>query len=160
MRPQRQIVGWKELVDLPDLGLLALPAKIDTGAKTSALHVDAVEPFQKADGTIWVRFQVSDAPRMVRGQRLPLTAQLVDTRLVKSSNGESELRQVIRTTLVIGTHRHTTEITLTNRKDMNYPMLVGRTALRAGFLVSPGRSFLLSRDAKKGKTTSRKKKEP
>jgi hypothetical protein len=159
MSIQRQIIGWKEFVDLPDLGLKRLQAKIDTGAKTSALHVDAVERFQKADGTVWVRFRISDAPPTSRRRPLPLTALLVDTRSVRSSNGESERRLVIRAALVIGSHRRETEITLTNRKNMNYPILIGRTALRTGFLVNPGRSFLLGKNAVESAAKLRRKKE-
>jgi hypothetical protein len=158
VRVERQIIGWKELVNLPDLGIFGLEAKIDTGAKTSALHVDALERIQKTDGTAWVRFRIGDTP--AKGHPpLTLKALLLDTRLVRSSNGESELRHVIRTALVIGSLSRQADITLTNRTNMNYPILVGRTALRSGFLVHPGRSFLLSAEAKQTAPRIRKTKE-
>ncbi len=144
MTVRKQIIGWKEVVNLPDLGISGLVAKIDTGARTSALHVDALERFAESDGTSWVRFQIG-RPKVNNGIVRTFTAPLFDSRAVKSSNGVSERRHVIHTTLVLGQRSGVIEITLTSREAMRYPMLVSRTALRRGFLVDPARSFLLGK---------------
>lgn len=144
MKKPPQHIGWKEVIGLPELGIIGLIAKIDTGAQTSALHVDAVARFTHSDGTSWVRFEIGH-PRINGGQVHIYTAPLRDTRSIKSSNGKAELRHVIRTNLMIGARSKMVEITLTSRDNMRYPMLVGRNALRTGFLINPGRSFLLGK---------------
>ena len=129
------IVGWKEFVSFPKLGLGPLVAKIDTGARTAALHADRIEVTGKR-----VRFVIDK-----RTYRAPLVGQ----KRVKSSNGISELRPVIRATLQVGSKLLKTEITLTDRADMEVPMLLGREALKGRFIVNPARSFILSRGKKK-----------
>ncbi len=101
---QPRIVGWREFIDQPDVGLIQLQVRIDTVARTSALHVGTVERFRKSDGAEWVRFSIGIGSSADADPELPLTALLVDTRAVRSSYGETELRLVICTSLAIGTH--------------------------------------------------------
>ena len=136
---QAIVLGWEEWVALPDLKLPAIKAKIDTGAKTSALHAFVIEPYGPP-GRQSVRFGVHPAPRKPEIE-LYCTADVIDRRDVMSSNGERERRYVIMTTLQIGTHKRAIEVTLTNRAEMSYRMLLGRQALRGGILVDPSASF-------------------
>lgn len=134
------ILGWEEWIALPELGLPAIKAKVDTGARTSALHASFVEPFtykrQKR-----IRFGVHPVPRR-NDISVICTARLVDRREVRSSNGEREQRYVIETPIRIGRFEWPVEVTLTNRDTMLYRMLLGRQAIGAGVLVDPSSSFL------------------
>jgi len=133
------IVGFEEWVGLPELGLPSLKAKLDTGAKTSALHAVNIEPFCEG-GMEKVRFKVHPVPRRPAIE-IACVARLVDERPVTSSNGERELRYVIATVLEIGVERWPIELTLTNREGMRYRMLIGRQGMRAGMLIEPTASF-------------------
>lgn len=132
------VVGWRELVDLPDLCLSGVPAKIDTGARTSSLHAEVIEEFER-DGERFVRFCVD-----WDGMRHEGEAIHVDIRGITSSNGETQNRYVIKTPLKIGDTVFRTEISLADRSDMKFPILVGRTALRRHFFVDSGHSWLQS----------------
>lgn len=134
----RLIVGWQEWVSLPDLGLLALKAKIDTGAKTSALHTHFIEPYGSAKRPK-VRFSVRPSPQS--NLEVIATADVVDRREVTSSNGVCELRYVIRTRLSIAGREWPIEVTLANREHMTYRMLIGRQAMRPDMLVDCAASF-------------------
>jgi hypothetical protein len=135
------VAGWREWAALPDLGLVRVRAKLDTGARTSALHAAFVEPLEVA-GRDWVRFGIHF--RGADGQRLLVaSAPLRQRRHVTDSGGHRELRCVIETLLVLGGVARRVELTLTNRDTMRFPLLVGRRALRRRFAVDPGRSFLL-----------------
>ncbi len=128
-------VGWRELVDLPDLGLIGIPAKIDTGARTSSLHAHVLEELER-DGEQFVRFAVD-----WDGDRHECEAIHVDIRGITSSNGETQRRYVIKTPLQIGKIRFRAEISLADRSDMKFPMLIGRSSLRRRFLVDSGHSW-------------------
>jgi ribosomal protein S6--L-glutamate ligase len=141
------VLGWEEWAGLPDLGLPSLKAKVDTGAKTSALHARLIEPFT-LDGAEFVRFKVQPVPRRPAIE-IDCSAPLVDQRMVMSSNGETELRYVIATGIEIGERRWAVEITLTNRAAMSYRMLIGRQALLPGMLVDPCASFHQARRSHK-----------
>lgn len=134
----RLIVGWQEWVALPDLGLPALKAKIDTGAKTSALHTHLIEPFGSQRHPK-VRFTVRPSPD--DDLEIMATADIIDQREVASSNGVRELRYVIRTHLSLGNETWPIEVTLTNREHMTYRMLIGRQAIRTDMLVDCAASF-------------------
>lgn len=138
-------VGWRELVDLPDLNLQGIPAKIDTGARTSSLHARVIEEFQR-DGESFVRFAVD-----WNGVRHQCEAIHVDVRGITSSNGDTQRRYVIKTPLKIGDTQVRAEISLADRSDMKFPMLIGRSSLRRRFLVDSGHSWLQSPSAKKNK---------
>jgi ribosomal protein S6--L-glutamate ligase len=119
--------GWEEWVSLPGLGMPALKAKIDTGARTSALHAHNIEVFGPASKPK-VRFNVHPIPGKDTVD-ITCSAPILDRREVTSSNGESELRYVIETTLDVGGQQWPIEVTLTDRSSMNARMLLGRQAL-------------------------------
>ena len=130
---------------LPDLGVEAIKAKVDTGAATSSLHAwDLDQVDEDADGTPVVRFVVHPVQRDTRTE-VVATAPLAGWRKVRSSNGQVEERPVITTTLDLGTTRVAIDVTLTRRDAMGFRMLLGRAALRRRVLVDPGRSFLTGR---------------
>jgi ribosomal protein S6--L-glutamate ligase len=133
------ILGWEEWVALPELGLLAIKAKVDTGARTSALHAFFVEPYGSVKKPK-VRFGVHPIPRR-SDVEIICTAQVVDRRSVASSNGEREHRYVIATPIRIGDSEWPIEVTLTNRETMSYRMLLGRQAIAGTVLVDPAASF-------------------
>ena len=134
------VLGWEEWVALPELGLPAIKAKVDTGARTSALHAFHAQPF--VSGRVRkVRFSVHPLPRRER-PAIECTARLIDRREIRSSNGEREARYVIETPIRIGEREWTIEVTLANRNMMTYRMLLGRQAIPAGALVDPSASFL------------------
>ncbi|NNC60319.1 MAG: ATP-dependent zinc protease [Erythrobacter sp.] len=136
-----QKVGWREMVALPDLTDVRIPAKIDTGARTSSLHALAIERFDR-EGHRWVRFLLDLGHQRVQ----PVTVEVprADKRVVTSSNGEAEERFIIKTWVELGEIRFPAEFSLTDRSDMKFPILIGRTALRRRFLVDSGRSYLQS----------------
>lgn len=133
-------IGWRELVHLPELGLRDIPAKIDTGARTSSLHATILEEFER-DGETYVRFAVDYPQQQVRQV---CEAVHIDWRGVTSSNGTTQLRRIIKTPLRIGGVRFRAEISLTDRSDMRFPMLIGRSSLRRRFVVDSGHSWLQS----------------
>ena len=133
------VLGWEEWVGLPDLGLPAVKAKVDTGAKTSALHAFFVEPYGSAARRM-VRFGVHPIPGR-NDVEVICTAEVIDHREVTSSNGEREMRYVIRTSLKLGERTWPIELTLTNRETMSYRMLIGRQAIQDDMLVDPATSF-------------------
>lgn len=137
--PAPVILGFEEWVGLPALGLPSLKAKLDTGARTSALHARLIEPYTD-DGIDWVRFKVHPVPRRPLIE-VSCSARLLDRRAVTSSNGDTEDRFVIETDIEIGSLRWSIQLSLTNRETMRYRMLIGRQALRSGVLIDPSASF-------------------
>ena len=131
-------VGWEEWLSLPELGLPALKAKVDTGAKTSALHAFDIEPFGRTRPR--VRFMVQPIPARP-DLVIACSADIVDQREVTSSNGESEMRYVIETNVKMGDEMWPIEVTLTNRTNMSYHMLLGRQALGDRLTVAPPDRF-------------------
>jgi len=141
----KPIIGWRERIDLPELGIFDLKAKIDTGARTSALHVTKVRPFQKSDGTEWLELHIPAIESDGSEQDIICEMPSFGKRSVKSSSGHLDERHVLTTTLSLGSFKGEIEITLTNRMSMRYSMLLGRTALRKHFHIDPGRSYLQSK---------------
>lgn len=138
------IIGWEEWCALPDLDLPAVKAKIDTGAKTSALHAYDIELFSQ-NAQDFVRFKIHPLQKNNKLERL-CTAPLQDYRYVMSSNGEREKRYVILTHLLIAGRNIEAELTLTSRHNLAFRMLLGREALRKGkFIVNPAKSHLLGK---------------
>jgi hypothetical protein len=138
----RPIIGWREWVALPDLGVDAIKAKIDTGARSSAIHAFDIERFSKGEQD-FVRFKMHPIQRETK-QTVTAEAALLDQRHVRNSGGHGELRLVILTHAELKDHRWPIELTLTNRDVMGFRMLLGRAAVREHFLVDPGHSYLLS----------------
>ncbi|MGF1480140.1 MAG: ATP-dependent zinc protease [Cyanophyceae cyanobacterium] len=134
------VIGWRETVALPALGIAEIKAKIDTGARSSALHAFNIEPFQH-DSQEMVRFQVHPQQRNSQ-QTVTAAAPLLEYRQVKNSGGQAQLRPVIQTIVGLGEQQWTIELTLTNRDAMGFRMLLGRQAVRRRFLVDAGSSFL------------------
>lgn len=134
-------VGWREWVALPSLNVAQLKAKIDTGAKTSALHAWYVEPFER-DDRLWVKFGLHPEQDNTV-DTVECEAPVHDQRTVTDSGGHAEERYVILTEIVIGGSRFETEVTLTNRDNMRFRMLVGRNTLNNRFVVDPVQSYLL-----------------
>jgi hypothetical protein len=141
--PNKIIIGWREWLTLPDLGIRAIKAKIDTGARTSALHTFGLDPFEEG-GILKVKFGVHPLQRR-KDVEVHCVADVVDRRRVTSSDGQSERRYVIRTTVAMGKLRWPIELSLTSRKSMRFRMLIGRGAISKLVLVDPAKSYLSGR---------------
>ena len=138
-----RVIGWREVVVLPQLGIDKIKVKIDTGARSSALHAFNIREF-KRDGKDLVRFQVHPLQRD-RITTVTSEAELLEYRKIRNSGGGDQLRPVIITEVKLGESSWKIELTLTNRDVMGFRMLLGRQAVRNKFLIDPGRSFLQSR---------------
>jgi hypothetical protein len=137
--PSLPTIGWREWLALPELGIRRIKAKVDTGARSSALHAYDMEYFTEQGGR-WVKFKVHPVQRNSRIVRA-CQAQVVDMRNVTSSGGHTTRRPVIITDVELLGQRWQVEITLIARDEMGFRMLLGRQAVRDHFLVDPGRSF-------------------
>ncbi|TCO77576.1 ATP-dependent zinc protease [Chromatocurvus halotolerans] len=136
-------VGWREWISFPALGIDAIKAKVDTGARTSALHAFKVSPFER-DGRLYVAFSIHPNQRD-QDTVLECEAPVVDRRSVRDSGGHAEMRYVIEAEIHIGPHQLTAEVTLTDRDSMRFRCLLGRTALKRNFVVDSGRSYLVGK---------------
>ncbi|MFC1494725.1 ATP-dependent zinc protease [Thermodesulfobacteriota bacterium] len=143
----RQIVGWREWVSLPDLKIQHIKAKLDTGAKTSALHAYFIEPFI-ADKKQRVRFGVYTLQNKNK-LNIICNADVIDQRKIVDSGGHSELRFIIMTSLIIGENTTPIELSLANRKNNRFRLLLGRTAIEKLIAVDPARSYTLGKPLKK-----------
>ncbi|NPD04403.1 hypothetical protein HN031_06840 [Nocardioides sp. zg-1308] len=137
--PDRVVVGWREWVGLPQADLPWVKAKIDTGARSSSIHAFDLEAFE-ADGREWVRFSIHPWQRSDE-DRTELTVPVLDRREVRSSNGQVEQRYAVAMDVVLAGRPLTTVMTLSNRDEMGFRMLIGREALERGFLVDASLSY-------------------
>ena len=138
------IAGWREWVGLPELGVEAVKAKLDTGAATAALHAFDLESFQR-ESALWLRFTVHPTQRSTKDS-VSCEAPLVDERWVRSSTGGRTYRPVIQTLLNLGGRSWPIEVTLVRRDVMGFRLLLGRQALRRRIIVDPACSFLAGRE--------------
>jgi len=137
---QLPLLGWREWVTLPELNLQHIKAKIDTGARSSALHAFALEPYRKG-GQRWVMFAIHPEQKET-DTIIECHAPIKDRRLVSDSGGHKQRRYVIESQLIIGQSLISAEITLTNRDNMQFRMLLGRTAMNGNFIIDPSASYL------------------
>jgi len=138
--PPVRCVGWREVVELPDLDIKKLRAKIDSGARTSAIHAENQEIFYR-DDVKWVRFSFPSPDS--KGRKI-LEAVVSDERKIKNTGGVPEQRVIIRTNLMVGSYRAKVDISLADRKNMEFDLILGRTALRVlRLMINPSRSFLM-----------------
>ena len=135
------VIGWHECISLPELGLLDFAVKVDTGAKTTALHADNIELF-KRDGDKWVRFT---APSILGTPAQTCEFPVFTKRDITNTSGSPENRIVIRTPMVLAGRRWKIDVSLTDRGSMQFPLILGRRALRRrNIAVHPGKSYLVS----------------
>ena len=140
------MLGWREWVGLPELNIDQIKAKIDTGARSSALHAFAIEPYRK-EGQRWVMFAIH--PKQKHSDIfIECHAPIKDRRIVSDSGGHKQRRYVIETQLILGKSVITAEITLTNRDSMLFRMLIGRTAMNNRFIIDPNSSYLQGKPVK------------
>jgi len=144
---KKTIIGWREWVALPELGIERVKAKIDTGARTSALHAFGIERYTK-QGREWIRFTIQPYQHNAIDKRV-CTCPVRESRVITNSGGTREQRFVIESRLTLGTQSWPIEITLTNRDQMGFRMLLGRTAIRRHCVIDPGKSFCLERTTAK-----------
>jgi hypothetical protein len=149
---ERKILGWREWVSLPDLGIDLIKAKVDTGARTSSLHAFSIDEFSQ-DHKRYIRFGIHPFQKRIDVE-IYCEALVRDQRQVTDSGGHSEMRYVIESQIKLGAMSWPIEITLTNRDSMSFRMLLGRTALRELYVVDPAASYLQSLARK------RKRKQP
>lgn len=142
MRQPKPTLGWREWVTLPDLGSGKLRVKIDTGARTAALHVIGLDLEETATGLV-AHFKL----HFDNGTPTPVdvnAAPIVGFRRVRNPGGRTESRPVVSTNIQLGTHLLPALVTLTRRDDMGFQMLLGRQTIKGQFVVDPGRSYLIS----------------
>ena len=143
---QKATIGWREWVALPAFGVEEIKAKIDTGARTSALHAYALKTKSVGDETV-AYFEIHPIQRSA-AKPVAVKVPIAGWRTVTSSNGVSESRPFIVTPVTIGTSTWDIEVTLARRDEMGFRLLLGRQAVRKRFLIDPGRSFLVPRSPK------------
>ena len=143
------VIGWREWVRLPELGIKQIKAKIDSGARSSSLHARDIEEFER-DGESWVRFNVHTKQRSTE-KTVAAEARVIDKRSVRSSSGKASLRLVIQTKVELLGQSYDIELTLANRETMGFRMLLGREAFRGRFMIDACRSYLNGKPRKKKK---------
>jgi hypothetical protein len=158
VRPAKPVIGWREWIGLPDLGVEHVKVKIDTGARSSALHAFDVETFRRG-GADMVRFLVHPYQRESK-TTVEAEARVLDERWVRSSSGKRDRRPVIETHVLWGGERWPIELTLTRRDTMGFRMLLGREAVRGRFVVDAGRSYYGGRPSKAVRRRAGKRRRP
>ena len=144
------IIGWREWVTLPDLGIQTIKVKVDSGARSSSLHAFDVKTFDR-NGVQWVRFKVQPIQRS-KEKTVVIEAMVLEFRSVRSSSGIAKMRPVIITDIELLGKRWPVELTLASRDEMGFRMLLGREAFRGRFLVDGGKSYYGGKPKRKKKT--------
>ncbi|MEQ1527942.1 MAG: ATP-dependent zinc protease [Methylococcales bacterium] len=144
--PDLPVLGWREWLALPEFNIAQIKAKIDTGARSSALHAFIIDPYRKG-GQNWVMFAIHPMQKH-SDIVVECHAPVKDRRLVSDSGGHKQRRYVIETQLVLGQSLVSAELTLTNRDSMRFRMLLGRTAMNRHFIIDPSASYLLGKPEK------------
>lgn len=144
-----EVIGWREWVGLPDLGIKKIKAKVDTGARSSSLHAYDIEQFTRNDKA-WVRFKVHPVQRK-NEKVIETEAEVLEFRSVRSSSGKAALRPVILTNIELLDTTWSVELTLANRDEMGFRMLLGREAFRGRFFVDAGKSYYGGKPLRKKK---------
>ncbi len=137
-------IGWREYVGLSDLNVEKIKVKVDTGARTSSLHAHQLK-IENIDGIKYASFFVYPDQDSDIG-KVKCSSKIEEFRQIKSSNGASELRPVILTSVQLGDQNWIIELTLTNRDEMGFRMLLGRSGIKGKFLVNPGKSFIIKKE--------------
>nr|WP_299469779.1 RimK/LysX family protein [uncultured Gimesia sp.] len=150
------VIGWREWVKLPDLGVTSIKVKVDTGARSSSLHAYDLHEFER-DSEKWIRFKVHPVQRET-DEFVVAEAKIFEFRSVRSSSGKATLRPVIVTNIELLGVTWLVELTLANRDEMGFRMLLGREAFRQRFLVDSGKSYYGGKPMLKRRTRSKKKK--
>lgn len=140
----KTVIGWREWIHLPELTKRMIKAKIDTGARTSAIHAEDIKIFRRGQKR-FVRFKLLPDQKSDRKSKI-VEMEMVEKRKVRSSIGHESVRPVVKTELKIGEFLFPIELTLVNRDIMGFRMLIGREALKESFLIDPQKSFLVSKD--------------
>jgi len=148
------VIGWREWIGLPDLGIKMIKVKVDTGARSSSLHAFNQRVFEQ-DGVQWVRFQVHPVQRK-SDKTVEVQAEIVEFRSVRSSSGKTSMRPVILTNVTLLGFTWPVELTLARRDEMGFRMLLGREAFRGRFLVNAGKSFYNGKPKRKRKISTKK----
>jgi hypothetical protein len=143
LQTSKKLIGWREWMSLPVLGIQHIKVKVDTGARTSALHAFYVEPYEN-DGADWVKFSMHP----LQGNTdfvVDCYAPVKDRRIVSDSGGHREERFVIETVMQLGDYQWNAELTLTDRDSMKFRMLLGRTAIEDHFIIDPSLSYAIGK---------------
>lgn len=151
-KKQKRAAGWREWVGLPSIGVGSIKAKLDTGARTSALHAFNIETYW-SDGELWARFLVRPFQKN-DAKEIACNARIEDIRTVSNPGGRRQRRLIVRTDIRLGDATWPIELSLTDRDEMGFRLLIGRTAMHGNLIVDPDRSYLLG---KRGRTKKKKK---
>ncbi|QDT98519.1 ATP-dependent zinc protease family protein [Gimesia aquarii] len=152
-KPALPVIGWREWVKLPDLGVKSIKVKVDTGARSSSLHAYDLDEFER-DGEKWIRFKLHPVQRKTN-EVVQTEAKILEYRSVRSSSGKANLRPVIVTNIELLGQLWLVELTLANRDEMGFRMLLGREAFRQRFLVDAGKSYYGGKPPRKKKPKRR-----
>ncbi len=157
-KPTLPVIGWREWVKLPDLGVKSIKVKVDTGARSSSLHAYDLNEFERA-GEKWIRFKIHPVQRKTN-ELVQTEAKVLEFRSIRSSSGKATIRPVIVTNIELLGVIWPVELTLANRDEMGFRMLLGREAFRQRFLVDAGKSYYGGQPKRKRKSRSKKKTRP
>lgn len=149
-RSDLSVIGWREWVRIPELGIKAIKAKVDTGARSSSLHAFDLDEFER-EGENWVRFKIHPVQRKIE-KVIEAEAKVLEHRSVRSSSGKATIRPVIVTNVELLGNIQSAELTLANRDEMGFRMLLGREAFRKRFLVDAGNSYYGGKPKRKKKS--------